>query len=411
WLQSPLFLVQFSLTKVIKLDADNLTLRSHNVGHSPHQSRLSLRWPAQRLNPPLDDQQTMRQLYGHLKMFNHFLGEVYKARAETLKDAVKMMIRKLETPSSTLELIFHNFMDKTQNHEPHSLEDMTRLLNLYEASYHSFEDEGIPDDVRDFAAKHLKESQDKIDESMWWRNTKWATNLSFSPDSLVASFLWSVGFGYLPHYRIGRSSLAKCVTMITTIDDIYDVYATLDELEPLTNIIDRWDIHAIEELPDYMKIGFLGLYNTINEISYDMLTNTGILILPYLHKERELPRVAMARCAMWRTFVRYQYQFFTDSFFKELPYVLDKLARGDIPKSIQCYMHESGATEEEARKYIKEMIRDTWKKLNKERMCANSQYSREMAQFMYGEGDGHGRPDITKSHLSSLLFNPIQGIK
>ncbi|KAI3687942.1 hypothetical protein L1987_81658 [Smallanthus sonchifolius] len=99
----------------------------------------------------------------------------------------------------------------------------------------------------------------------------------------------------------------------------------------------------------------------------------------------------------------------------------DELARGDVPKSVQCYMHESGATEEEARGYIKEMIGDAWKKLNKERTLANSQFSREyieyaanmarMAQFMYGEGDGHGRPEITKSHQSSLLFNPIKGTK
>ena len=43
------------------------------------------------------------------------------------------------------------------------------------------------------------------------------------------------------------------------------------------------------------------------------------------------------------------------------------MARGDIPKSIQCYMHESGATEEEARSHIKMLISKTWKKLNKER--------------------------------------------
>ncbi|KAJ0714572.1 putative R-linalool synthase [Helianthus annuus] len=72
--------------------------------------------------------------------------------------------------------------------------------------------------------------------------------------------------------------------MITAIDDIYDVYGTMDELQRFTNVIDRWDIDAIEELPDYMKIGFHGFYNTINEISYDTLRNTGILILPYLQK-------------------------------------------------------------------------------------------------------------------------------
>ncbi|KAI3687934.1 hypothetical protein L1987_81639 [Smallanthus sonchifolius] len=44
-------------------------------------------------------------------------------------------------------------------------------------------------------------------------------------------------------------------------------------------------------------------------------------------------------------------------------------------------MHESGATEEEARGYIKEMIRDAWKKLNKERALANSQVSREYIEY------------------------------
>ena len=101
--------------------------------------------------------------------------------------------------------------------------------------------------------------------------------------------------------------------------------------------------------------------------------------------------------------------------------IKDEMARGDNPKSIQCYMRESGATEDEARSYIKTLIDKTWKKLNKEVAdAASSQFLKEfvdyatniarMAQFMYGEGDGHGRPDISKSHILSLLFTPIQGL-
>ncbi|KAJ0848853.1 putative R-linalool synthase [Helianthus annuus] len=521
---------------------------------------------------------------------SEYTGEDYNARANTLKDGVRMIIRKVGGPLSTLELIddlqrlgisyhfedeirnlldviynnyfkthdkwntmdlnlkalgfrllrqhgynqvpqdiFHNFKDKTQNLKPHSLEDMMVMLNLYEASYHSFEDESILDDVSDFTANYLKENQNKMDESIsslvshalelplhwrvprieskwfievyekrsdmnptllelakldfnmvqavhiedlkqasrWWRNLKWARELSFIRDSLVPSFLWTVGFGYLPHYSIGRSSLVRCVAMVTAIDDIYDVYGTLDELQRFTNVIDRWDIDAIEELPDYMKIGFHGFYNTINEISYDTLRNTGILILPYLKKAwADLCKAYLVEARWYYSGYKPTLQEYLDNGYVSIsgPVVLmhakfatsvgatqeilqrmeefekidrysslvlrladdlgtstDELARGDIPKSIQCYMHESGATEEEARKYIKEMIRDTWKKLNKERTRANSQFSREyveyasnmarMAQFMYGEGDGHGRPDITKSHLSSLLFNAIEGTK
>lgn len=83
-------------------------------------------------------------------------------------------------------------------------------------------------------------------------------------------------------------------------------------------------------------------------------------------------------------------------------------------------MHESGATEEEARRYIENLIMNTWKKLNKEQASAKSRLLQEfidyamdivrMAQFMYARGDGHGRPNVTKSHVLSLLFNPIQGV-
>ncbi|KAJ0619618.1 putative lyase [Helianthus annuus] len=45
----------------------------------------------------------------------------------------------------------------------------------------------------------------------------------------------------------------------------------------------------------------------------------------------------------------------------------DEQEIGDAPKSIQCYMHESGTSEVEARECIKELIVETWKKLNKER--------------------------------------------
>jgi isoprene synthase len=45
-----------------------------------------------------------------------------------------------------------------------------------------------------------------------------------------------------------------------------------------------WDINATQILPEYMKIFFLALYNTVNEFAYDALKNNGHDILPYLIK-------------------------------------------------------------------------------------------------------------------------------
>lgn len=37
-------------------------------------------------------------------------------------------------------------------------------------------------------------------------------------------------------------------------------------------------------LPEYMKICFLALYNTTNEMGYEILKDQGINIIPYLQK-------------------------------------------------------------------------------------------------------------------------------
>nr|GEY39867.1 R-linalool synthase QH1, chloroplastic-like [Tanacetum cinerariifolium] len=277
--------------------------------------------------------------------------------------------------------------------------------------------------------------EDLKDASRWWRNIRWDEILTFSRDRLVEHFMWSTGFGHLPEFSLGRRTLTKVNSMITAIDDVYDVYGTLDELEQFTDVISRWEIKMVEDLPDYMKICFLGFYNTINEIAYNTLTNTGFLVLPYLTK------AWAGLCKAYLEEARWYYAGYTptlqeylDNAYESIsgPVILmhvnflttaddlgtssDELARGDTSKSIQCYMHERGATEDEARTYIKNLIMETWKKLNKERASANSQFSQEffdhatniprMAQFMYSTGDGHGRPDLIKGHVLSLLFKP-----
>ena len=40
----------------------------------------------------------------------------------------------------------------------------------------------------------------------------------------------------------------------------------------------------MKDLPEYMKLCFLALYNTVNEMVYDTLKEHGVDILPYLTK-------------------------------------------------------------------------------------------------------------------------------
>lgn len=95
----------------------------------------------------------------------------------------------------------------------------------------------------------------------------------------------------------------------------------------------------------------------------------------------------------------------------------DELKRGDVPKSIQCHMHQTGASQEETCEHIKYLIGDSWKKMNKEQ-SKDSPFSRifigiamnvgRMGQRVYLYGDGYGVQDReTKEDILLTLIEPV----
>ncbi|KAG9157608.1 hypothetical protein Leryth_027288 [Lithospermum erythrorhizon] len=84
--------------------------------------------------------------------------------------------------------------------------------------------------------------------------------------------------------QISARTLTKIIVFIDMIDDVYDVYGTLDELELFTDAILRWDVNAVENFPHYLKLCFLVTYNGINEVAYDALKEHGIDTIQYLKK-------------------------------------------------------------------------------------------------------------------------------
>lgn len=99
-----------------------------------------------------------------------------------------------------------------------------------------------------------------------------------------------------------------------------------------------------------------------------------------------------------------------------------ELERGDVPKSIQCHMHDCSIPEAMAREDIKALISDTRVEMNGE--LSPDHHKRfpmsfvklamnlaRMAQFMYQYGDGHGVPDKeTRDSINLLLIEPIRPV-
>jgi (-)-alpha-terpineol synthase len=56
----------------------------------------------------------------------------------------------------------------------------------------------------------------------------------------MENFLWTVGTIFQARFGYCRRMLTKINVLITTIDDVYDVYGTLDELEVFTDVVERF---------------------------------------------------------------------------------------------------------------------------------------------------------------------------
>nr|QJD20821.1 cineole synthase [Actinidia chinensis] len=316
----------------------------------------------------------------------------------------------------------------------------------------------------DFNMVQATHQEDLKHMSRWWNNTRLGQKLSFARDRLMENFLWTVGLDFKPQISYLRKNITIVNSLITIIDDVYDVYGTLDELQRFTNAVERWDPSEMEHLPAYMKICFLALFNSINEMGYDTLKEQGVHIIPYLQKmwadlcksylveakwynSRHTPSFEEYMNNAWisisaTVILAHAYVLCTNPIsceglkcVEKYPNLIrcsatilrladdlgtstDEMERGDIPKSIQCYMHETGASEEDARKHMKYLIGEAWKKMNKARVEDGPLFSRafigvaenlaRMAQCMYQYGDGHGaQGPETRDRVKSLLINPI----
>ncbi|KAH9685722.1 Beta-myrcene/(E)-beta-ocimene synthase 2 [Citrus sinensis] len=318
--------------------------------------------------------------------------------------------------------------------------DFKGIISLHEASYYSLEGESIMEEAWQFTSKHLKEvmiSKSKQGDVFVAEQTKRALELPLLWKVPMLEARWFIDV-YEKREDKNHLLLELAKLEFNVLQAIYQ-----EELKDVS----RWGInYALNHLPDYMKIRFLALYNLVNEFTYYVLKQWDFDILrsiknawlrniqaylveaKWYHGENTPtqgeflengllsiggPMVTMtAYLSGTNRIIEKELEFLESNqdiihwSFKilrlqdDLGTSSDEIQRGDVPKSIQCYMHETGASEEVAREHIKDMMRQMWKKLNAYRADKNSPLSQttvefilnvvRVSHFMYLHGDGHG---------------------
>ncbi|XP_024176367.2 (-)-germacrene D synthase [Rosa chinensis] len=300
----------------------------------------------------------------------------------------------------------------------------------------------------------------------WWKELDFVNKLPFARDRIVECYFWSLGVYFEPKYHFGRTTLCKVLGLLTMIDDTYDTYGTPEELELFTEAIERWDISAMDSLPDYMKVCYGALLNVYTEIK-DELAKEGnsyrinyaieamqIQVRSYLEEAKwfhqkytpktfdEYMSVALVSSGMFTveaTFIvaiagdivtRDSLDWlFSDPKFVKASSIIGRLLndirshkleqkRGHVVSAVECYMKEHCATEEVAVIELTKHVNDAWADVNEGLLHPIATVPRPLlllilnflrvTDVIYKREDGYTHGGVAlKDYITSLLVEHV----
>ncbi|KAL3355509.1 hypothetical protein AABB24_019538 [Solanum stoloniferum] len=316
----------------------------------------------------------------------------------------------------------------------------------------------------DFNLLQMLHKQELAEVSRWWKELDFVTTLPYTRDRVVECYFWALGVYFEPQYSQARVMLTKTLAMTSIVDDTFDAYGTVKELEKYTDAIQRWDINEIDRLPDYMKISYKALLDLFDDYEKE-LSSDGRSHVVYHAKERmkELVRSYNVE-AKWfieghmpsvseylsNALVTSTYYLVTTAAYLGMksateqdfewsstnPKILEanvtfcrvtddiatyevEKGRGQIATGIECYMRDYGVSTEEAMNKFQEMGETAWKDVNEGILWPVRPVSTEILTRILNlvrivdvtykrNQDGYTHPEkVLKPHIIALLVDSI----
>uniref|UniRef100_A0A151UDR3 (+)-delta-cadinene synthase isozyme C2 n=1 Tax=Cajanus cajan TaxID=3821 RepID=A0A151UDR3_CAJCA len=385
-----------------------------------------------------------------------------------------------ESAMNLVQDVFNKFKNEQGNFNETLANDIQGLCSLYEAThlrqplnksvlrfearYHMtvYEQDSSHNEILltftkvDFNILQKMHQKESGIITKWWKQSNVMKKVPHARDRLVECYLWILAMSYKPEDSNGRMFAGKLSTVITLLDDAYDAYGTVEELELLTEAFKRWDISLIGSLPVSMKV----IFDTIVELSKEMelltahtgksslaicnLAKAYMVEAKWCHKgyiptydEYKANGILTSCCPLLFTSMICLGEFATedvlDWIFSDpkilqassiIGRVMDDMAshkfeqqRVHVASSVECCMNQYGISEIEAYKLIRKDIEDYWKVINEEYFNSYNipksvldcvaNFAR-MSEFSYeNRQDKFTNGELLKDDVSSLLLNPI----
>ncbi|KAI7756380.1 hypothetical protein M8C21_004485, partial [Ambrosia artemisiifolia] len=301
--------------------------------------------------------------------------------------------------------------------------------------------------------------------SSWWKDLGLAQEFKDARNQPLHWYLWPMASLTDPSLSEQRIELTKPIALVFLIDDIFDIYGTLDELILFTEAVKRWDCNTLEQLPYHLRICVEALYNVTNDISDKIYNKYGFNPMESLKQAWinlceaflvEAKWFALGHMPMADDYLKNgmvssgAHVVIVHLFFllgggtskenarliddiKNISSCLAKILRlwddlgsakdvnqdGHDGSYVTYYMKENeGCSIQNARDHVMEMITNTWKQLNKECLSPN-QFSTtfieaclnlaRMIPLMYNYDENHSLP-LMEDYIKSMLFTSIMNV-
>ncbi|XP_031131123.1 vetispiradiene synthase 3-like [Ipomoea triloba] len=366
-------------------------------------------------------------------------------------------------PNSTLKKLVTHALDQPLH------TGMPRIETRFFISVYEEEEDSSRNDVLlrfaklDFNLLQMLHKQELSEVSRWWKELDFATTLPYARDRAVECYFWALGVYFEPHYSKARVMLAKNISIVSILDDTYDAYGTLEELDVYTDVIQRWDISEIDRLPNYMKISYKALLELFDEDEKDLSKEGRSYVVQHaMERMKELVRCyfieakwfiegekpvfaeylrnAFVSCTYYllATISCYGLKSADDKVFDWLMQnprileasvtlcrVIDDIAtfdvekdRGQVTTGIECYMKEYCVSQEKAMEKFQEMAELGLKDLNEglikptpvpaEILLRIVNLARIVFVTYQHNQDGYTHPEkVLKPHIIALVVDPI----
>nr|QHZ00915.1 terpene synthase12 [Taiwania cryptomerioides] len=302
--------------------------------------------------------------------------------------------------------------------------------------------------------------------SSWWANSG-LSKLFAARQRSVEYLLLGVGIVDELELSSSRMAVAKTSTIITMLDDLFDEYLTIEQVELITKaIVQGWDISIMQNIPDNFKTIIDFSFKTVHELAVDATKRQGRDMMQFITKiwtdyvEANLQQARWNKSGYVPTYNEYikvaattaaigpislhavllaapilgdnaiEKIFHNQSRFHELIWMCTRLVddvhdfqddklNGQTASAISSYMKDHPeVSEDEALRHIKKLLSQflmelTWEFLNPknisldwEKICFN--ISRGM-QCFYVFGDGFSYHDKgVKERVFKVLVDPVK---